>query len=1719
MKRTQSNPQTPKAQGFFVASHLSEPFTTEKTRLEWVQKQFASVPRSQDVHFLSGNLWDHLQSLLKDLNMGYRWIPLDAVPSISGALDGNVHHYSCEIGLEPSAGTAESDLAAYRRRLKLVQAIYEDRGQRRPELPWEDDAYRRCQYQADYEALRYTGFASFRTPRRLAPALASQEAERAHILSIATEYRQEAVILQRSAKLLGYRFQFCGFRVVPAMFSRVFLKRKGLEGLSTKYGPTVRSLKRHCKTLTDASIYRQRLLFQNEELDDDQTLAHLTAELAIGAFLELQLVLVPWQALDHPDLFKNYEKLKEAISEGSSQEADPNYLCRLDTAVNNRQLEIVRLLLEARAHPDGGRAASQDSGQDSPQWDRREEGSAYSGERHGNTPLCTAISQRDLPMIKLLLQSGCKKDHIYEDGSTALMSACEQNCDEVVKTLLQAGNGRNQVVQYLLRSRAEVDAADCRCRSPLWVAARNGHLPVVKTLVAAGARVFKFFKDDEVSFIPRPRPTASRSTVIKSQTKGRSSKNSSVRAGRIREKWVGWGTKLVQYRKALQLGLETGRIAANDPVLLIDGWDCVLVGPASEFIEKLSMAPFTNGPQPWYAGERICGPDFFKANRIDAVYPDPGTPWRYPNAGDFTTFHSCMTGRAEPVLKLIEDLLDGAGDGDTFPEDGDDQGRLHEHLLELGKKLMDWSDATGSCHTLLIQSVASFSVSTKQSHSLWELESPSPTELLPRLRNLQTGQRPIVLHGNGHTGRWFMCNLWREMDFLRRVGLTPAELAHLPHDGPVAPGTAPCGIERTQQILVSQRPNSMRDGSDRCRTRWSGTECGDPTGKPSSPAMPMKKFRMTNTELKLKRERMMEAFRAGKSALEDLRLPYFLAYGSAMAALREGQFQPYEDDIHVGIYAWDLASLQRQCTECTAKERDNLLKNTFDRFGFEPVQEIVENAVQAAAGQEAKQNQAVLVCPRYYIAEGWSDEMAFPILYKFTHRDSFVRFDVMVFAMQFGQLWDFADGGAETSSGWRYSPFSPQLVEFDKIMTYTMPAQPLEEHYGPEWYVPKVYNYVQSLTRCKNRCQVLRVLPFDPRMRRFAELPAALSWEEFRPLMRQYRMQYAKSMADSEYEFPEKKLDLYKLESKPIVLFQAANMCKDEGNVRLKDGKASAALGKYEEGLYIVDKCREVLLTWRLIFRQIHDEKAEKDRKDRGLKVADLLEPDMPREFRSDEDEERALRLALQLNAAQAALQCQQWDAVELHTTAALQLEPQNRKALYRRGLARNTSGDMEGSKADFWALLKASHFDSKEAISQLMKMMPKEDVQRQFKRMQKEAEKEEKIGTMLKDIDEDERIGQQDERALLMAFISPLTPHFWRFPEPSSEQESRLDKQRQSLAAAEAAVAAAEKRLETMVSVEEVQRCEKEARAYREALVSVDKEARQLRLALAEALSSGTDLSMAKRELQVLRDAQEAASQRVQALESVNEQLEKRIAQVEAEIATLKKGTVDLRSEEDLMREVIVSQSEQLLRRVEDLTAEEQLAAEDRRQLLATAAQLAAEVEKAEARVARQAELEDQCNQLDAAQQTLSAEVERLRRTNDALCQQVLGPDGEGPFAGALQQVSVLDGEEDQSIRDEIGRLVRGQLLLTSQAGSVKGDAAALALRLQQLLAEREEAFWVERQRLSDHITSLERTHNGRTSNLLRHYDAAVRAAAEPASGSGLVTGGLRRLRQTIGA
>ena len=234
-------------------------------------------------------------------------------------------------------------------------------------------------------------------------------------------------------------------------------------------------------------------------------------------------------------------------------------------------------------------------------------------------------------------------------------------------------------------------------------------------------------------------------------------------------------------------------------------------------------------------------------------------------------------------------------------------------------------------------------------------------------------------------------------------------------------------------------------------------------------------------------------------------------------------------------------------------------------------------------------------------------------------------------------------------------------------------------------------------------------------------------------------------------------------------------------------------------------------------------------------------------------------------------------------------------------------------------------------------------------------------------------------------------------------------------------------------------------------------------------------------------------------------------IVQNKEDVSRLRKGTVDVESERELMREVIVQQSESLLRKVEDLSEERKTAEDDRKQLLGLAADLCERVESAESRIAQHQELEKSCVDLEAAVKTLGADAERKRRTNDALCQQALGEEGDGPLAGVLAKSLSRAGAGAGALNEDARRLVQGQLLVTSQGDSLQADAQALCLKIQQQLAQREEAFWVERQGLSDRVMALERARGGRTGALLRAYDTAAKGGAQAGSagGGGGVTAG----------
>ncbi|CAK0850739.1 unnamed protein product [Prorocentrum cordatum] len=204
----------------------------------------------------------------------------------------------------------------------------------------------------------------------------------------------------------------------------------------------------------------------------------------------------------------------------------------------------------------------------------------------------------------------------------------------------------------------------------------------------------------------------------------------------------------------------------------------------------------------------------------------------------------------------------------------------------------------------------------------------------------------------------------------------------------------------------------------------------------------------------------------------------------------------------------------------------------------------------------------------------------------------------------------------------------------------------------------------------------------------------------------------------------------------------------------------------------------------------------------------------------------------------------------------------------------------------------------------------------------------------------------------------------------------------------------ATEERLAGMVSTEEIQRREAESERSREAIREAVRE-----LQTVAAGSRGRPL---QRRRPAKRSDGAAGAARVrrgrdqgrQPLEDFNAQLEGRIKQLEEEIAQLRTGAVDLASEEELLREAVVQQSETSLRRVEDLTDERKTADADRRQLLATAAELLGQVDAAETRVGRRESLESQCKRYEDDSQVLSSEVERYQRTNDALCQQVFGED-----------------------------------------------------------------------------------------------------------------------------
>eukprot|EP00927_Polykrikos_kofoidii_P085376 TRINITY_DN9279_c0_g1_i1.p1 TRINITY_DN9279_c0_g1~~TRINITY_DN9279_c0_g1_i1.p1 ORF type:complete len:386 (+),score=60.20 TRINITY_DN9279_c0_g1_i1:243-1400(+) len=255
----------------------------------------------------------------------------------------------------------------------------------------------------------------------------------------------------------------------------------------------------------------------------------------------------------------------------------------------------------------------------------------------------------------------------------------------------------------------------------------------------------------------------------------------------IGEPWGGFATKFLAYNRALER-LVGHEIERDDVVMLMDAWDTVILGSAEELLDKIDDLP---ADAVFCGAERVCGPNHFLVRQMELLYPDGQTPWRYPNSGG-------LVARADAMADLLSCLVHDTVGGQAILADENDQVRLHDYLIARA--------AAGTRYPLRLDTRCRVFQCMYEEQPQWDALLPVDStagdgcgngggngvhskDLRPRIVNRVTGERPVVAHGNGHTGRWFLAGLYSELRLLDFLGLQMADLAHLSHEMPVAPGT------------------------------------------------------------------------------------------------------------------------------------------------------------------------------------------------------------------------------------------------------------------------------------------------------------------------------------------------------------------------------------------------------------------------------------------------------------------------------------------------------------------------------------------------------------------------------------------------------------------------------------------------------------------------------------------------------------------------------------------------------------------------------------------------------------------------------------------------------------------------------------------------------------------------------------------------------------------
>eukprot|EP00439_Symbiodinium_sp_Y106_P023528 s3704_g2.t2 len=299
------------------------------------------------------------------------------------------------------------------------------------------------------------------------------------------------------------------------------LDMQELQEMVQTRGDTVRALKEHLCLLLAVSRFRQRLIFQDRVLEDEEVLFDLMMDLELPT--SLQLVVIPFSPANARDLQallrcaeadKDMERLLKMPLEPDL--TLPDGRSALQVSAHSGSSNSARLLLEARASIDSKDPRGMsilgiacETGSSSVAQIVVEAGHCVDAvSPTGDTPLSIACGKGHLKVVRLLLAAGANKNRANNEEASPLWRASMEGHLDIVQELLQArantnqadrtgkspcwvasSNGHLDVLTLLLEARAEINAVDATGTSPVWFAARQGYLEIVRLLANTKACV------------------------------------------------------------------------------------------------------------------------------------------------------------------------------------------------------------------------------------------------------------------------------------------------------------------------------------------------------------------------------------------------------------------------------------------------------------------------------------------------------------------------------------------------------------------------------------------------------------------------------------------------------------------------------------------------------------------------------------------------------------------------------------------------------------------------------------------------------------------------------------------------------------------------------------------------------------------------------------------------------------------------------------------------------------------------------------------------------------------------------------------------------------------------------------------------------------------------------------------------------------------------------